>query len=153
MVLDRIDAVVRPHRFANLACAQALEGLRLNAHRLGSEVRQDVRRTSKQKVTGENRDRVVPTRVRRRGTTPELRFVHDVIVIERGQVSELHDHRRLDDVVIGRAGTEVRREKRQERTEPLAASIHQMPGRFRNEGVVTDHRAPEVALNVLHRGR
>jgi hypothetical protein len=54
------------------------------------------------------------------------RFVHDIVVIQGGQVSELHHLRSRDDTIID-AFAPVRREEGQKRTDPFAARVEEVP--------------------------
>ena len=75
-------------------------------------------------------------------------LVHDVVVIERGQVGQLDDHRGWNDLRSVRVA-EVRCQRADQRTEPLATGVDQVPGRTGDDLVVGAHRFGERRLDAL----
>ena len=70
---------------------------------------------------------------------PHGRLVHDVVVVQRGEVGQLDDHRGRHD--SGRARVaEVRGEHADQRPEPLAAGVDQVARGVGDELVVGAHR-------------
>ena len=91
VVLDRVG-LARPDRLGDLTAHQPGERARLDPHRLRAEVGGDVGGPGEQVVAGEDRDRVAPAGVGRRGTAADRGLVHHVVVVERGQVGQLDHH-------------------------------------------------------------
>ena len=144
VVRDRVLALARADRLADLAGAQPLERAGLDAHGLGAEVGQEVRGPGEQEVAGEDRHGVVPAGVGRGRPAAQGRLVHDVVVVERGQVGQLDDHGRGHDSGCRRVA-ELRGQQGQQRAEALAAGVHQMARGVGDERVLADHRlAQEV---------
>ncbi len=131
-MVDRIAAVLRSRRLQDLAGDQPLEREGLDADGLGPEVGEDLRGAGEEEVAGEDRDRVAPAGVRAGHPAPHGGLVHHVVVIQRGEVGQLHDHGRGHDA--GGVGVaELGREHHQQRPEPFAAGPHQVLGGLRDE--------------------
>jgi hypothetical protein len=76
-------------------------------------------------VAGEDGDGVVPAGVDALGAAPHGRLVHDIVVVERGEVHELHRGGGRDDLVGVPVG-ELRGQEREEGTESLATGLDQV---------------------------
>ena len=89
VVVDRILVVTRTDRLVQLAEAEPLEGLGLQLEGLEAERRPDLARAGEEQVAREDRDRVAPDVLGTRHAPAHLRLVHDVVVIQRGEVRDL----------------------------------------------------------------
>ncbi len=94
---------------------------------------------------------VVPAGVRRLRAAAQRRLVHHVVVVQRREMGEL-DH--------ARGGEHVRRggvaglggQEAQQRPEPLAAGLHQVPGRLGDERCLALHVLVQRLLDLVHPG-
>ena len=150
-MLDRVVAVARAHGLADLPGDQPLERPRLQPHRVGAEVGQQVGRPREQEVAGEDRDRVVPAGVRRHRAAAHGRLVHDVVVVQRGEVGQLDHDGRRDDLGPRRVA-EVRGQQADQRAEPLAPGVDQV-GRRAGDEVVVGRGRRRAARPRPRRGR
>ena len=73
-------------------------------------------------------------------------LVHDVVVVQRRQVGELDDDGGRHDAGRGRVA-ELRRQQHEQRPEPLAAGVDQVPGGLGDERVVALHRVVQRRLD------
>ncbi len=89
VVRDRVLAVARADGLVQLAEAQALERVGLEAEGALAEPRDDLARAREQQVAGEDRDGVAPDRLGAGHAAAHLRLIHDVVVVERGEVGDL----------------------------------------------------------------
>jgi len=145
-VVDRSLAVLRSDALVDLAGDQALEGLGLQAHRFRTEVGQDLRGSGEQEVAGEDRDRVVPARIRRGYAAAQRGLIHHIVVVERGQVREFDDGPRRHDA--GRvAVAELGGEEGEQRTEPLAARVDQVARGLGDERMIAARGRPQQFLD------
>ncbi len=136
VVLDRVGAVVGPDRLVDLADDQPLERPGLDADGFGPEIGQQVRRAREQEVAGQDGDRVAVAGVGRHRAPADIGLVHHVVVVQRGQVGQLDDDRGGNDRRAMRRITEMRRQDADQRAEPLAAGVDEVPGDGADELVV-----------------
>ena len=146
VVGDPVVLGPRADRLVQLAEAQPLERGGLDADRVGPEPGHRGRRAREQQVPREDGDRVAPDLVRRRGAAAQRRGVHDVVVVERGQVRELDDDRGVDHLPP-RPVAQLGREQGQQRAQPLAAGVDQVARRVVRQGVHVGHRVPQTLLD------
>src|SRR5690606_16849400 len=73
-------------------------------------------------------------------------LVHHVVVVERGQVDQLHRRRGLDHELRRRIA-ELRGQQGEQRTDPLAARFYQVQRRLGHEREIALHR---FAQQLLH---
>ena len=132
VVLERVLAVGRAEGLEDLALDEAGEGLRLDPDGVGPEVGGQLRGLREQEVAGQDRDVVVPAGVGRRGTATQVGLVHHVVVVERGEVGQLDDAGRGEHALAAGV-TGLGGQQHQQRPEPLAAGLHQVPGRLGDE--------------------
>ena len=123
----------------------------LQAQRLLAETGDQGAGPREQQVAGDDRDRVAPHRLGARHPSTHLRLVHDVVVIERGEMGDLQRRRRADDLV-GRAVAELSGEQHEHGTHPLAAGFEQVAGRGVGEIVGEPHLAQQHLLDALEPG-
>ena len=76
------------------------------------------------------------------------RPVHDVVVVERGEVGQL-DHGGGPDHVRPGAAAQLAGQDGEQRAEPLATGRHQVPGRVAEGRVHLADRAAEQLLDVV----
>ena len=93
---------------------------------------------------------VVPPGVGRLGTPPQRGLVHDVVVVERGQVGQLHDAGGGDHVVGVGVGPGLRGEQHQERAEPLPTGLHEVARCLGDEAGAAAHVAGQGVLDGQH---
>ena len=74
-----------------------------------------------QTVAQQNAKRISPARVRGELSAPPFRFIHHVVVHERGDVDELHDYGKIDMIRADLAGSAAC-EKSQKRAKAFAAT-------------------------------
>ena len=86
----------------------------------GAEVGDDVGRRAEEQVADQDRRGVAVGGVGAGGAAAHVGLVHDVVVVERGEVGQLDPGRRGDDALVD-AVAELGREQREQRPEPLAA--------------------------------
>jgi hypothetical protein len=151
VVLDGVLTLGRADRLTDLPGAQPLEGARLQPHDVGAQIGRDVGGTGEEEVTGEDRDRVVPAGVGRGGAAAKLGLVHHVVVVERRQVGQL-GHHGAGDVARGVRIAVLRGDQRQQRTEALAARVHQVARGLGDERVVARHRLAQRCLDIVETG-
>src|SRR5207244_8514615 len=106
------------------------ERTRLDPYRVRSQFRRDVGGAREQEVTDQDGDGVAPAGVGARGAPAYLGLVHHVVVVERGQVGQLDDDTRENDIEAV-ARPELCRDRGQPRSEPLTARVDPVPGRLR----------------------
>ena len=92
---------------------------------------------------------VVPAGVGRLGTATQVRLVHHVVVVERGEVGQLDDtcggHHAVGVGITGLCG-----QQHQQRPEPLAPGLEQVPGGLGDEPGLALDVAPERYLHLIH---
>ena len=96
-----VVAVARADGLADLALHEAGERAGLHADGVGAERRDDLRGVREQVVADEDRERVVPAGVGTLGAATHGRLVHDVVVVERGEMGELDGGAGRHDVGVG----------------------------------------------------
>jgi hypothetical protein len=148
VVLDGVLAVGGPGRLRDLALDQPRERAGLQGGGLGAQARREVRRAGEQVVASEYGDGVRPPRVGGRRSAPDVGLVHDVVVVERGQVGQLDDHRCVEDPGSARVA-ELRGQQRQQRPEALAAGLDQVARRLGEHRVRADDDLAQAGLDVL----
>src|SRR2546430_16548682 len=74
-------------------------------------------------VAEQNAKRISPARVRGGLSAPPFRFIHHVVVHERGDVDELHDYGKIDMIQADLAGRTAC-EKSQKRARAFATPPH-----------------------------
>ena len=139
----------------DLALAQLGDGGGEQPGDLGAERRRDLRRLGQQVVAGEDRLEVAPAGVHAVDRAPGRGVVHDVVVVERAEVHQLHRHRAEHDLRRGGAHHVVgggRRGDGEGGPHPLAAGEDQVAGDLGEERVVGHHRGPEGLLHPAEVG-
>ena len=119
VVVDGVDALGAGPVVADLARAEAHERLGLDLDGLGTEVGDDVGGRAEEQVADEDRRGVAVGGVGARGAASHVGLVHDVVVVQRGEVGQLDAGRGRDDPLVD-AVAELGREQREQRPEPLA---------------------------------
>src|SRR5690606_24196557 len=113
-----------------------------------TQVGGEVRGPREQVVTDQDRDRVGPARVGARRAAAYLSLVHHIVVVQGGEVGQLHGGRGR--YQVGGAGiTEVTTQGHQQRAEPLAAGDHQVLRRFRDQRVRAGHPVAQEPFGLL----
>ena len=92
-------------------------------------------RRPEEEVPDEDRGGVPVCRVGARGAAPHVRLVHDVVVVERGEVGQLHPGGGRDDPLVDPVA-ELGGEQREERPEPLPAGRREVRAGLGDERVV-----------------
>src|SRR5699024_6150378 len=124
----------------DLTGAEAHEGVGLDADGLCPEARDDLGGRPKEQVPDQDRGRVVVGDIGAGDATTQLRLIHYVVVVERGQVGQLHPDGSVDhsgpggDVACVRPY--LRGQERQHRPEPFAPSVAEVACRPGDELVV-----------------
>ena len=80
-------------------------------------------------------------------TAAQRRLVHDVVVVERREVGQLDDDGGGHDAGRGRVA-ELRGQQHEQRPEPLAAGVDQVPGGLGDERVVALDRLAQQLLDL-----
>ena len=101
VVLGALGAEGGPH-LGHLALTQPAQGVGQQAGDLGAERGGDLGRAGQEEVAGHDGHEVAPAGVHALDVAPHGGLVHDVVVVERGQVDELDGHRPLQVVGGGR---------------------------------------------------
>lgn len=135
VVVEGVAAVARADGLHDLTGDQAFEGLGLDAYGLGSQVGQDVRGAGEEEVAGEDGHRVAPAGVGARHSAADIGLVHDVVVVERGQVGQLHDDGGRHHAGRVRVA-ELCPEHHEHGPEALAPCLEEVSGGVRDEGDV-----------------
>ncbi len=151
VVVERVVVRAGAGGLQDLAGDQPLERVGLQPDGLRAEVGQHLGGTGEEEVAGQDGDRVVPARVGAGRAASHRGLVHDVVVVERGEVGELdHDGGRDH---AGRTGVaELGGQQHQQRTEALPARGHQMAGGDGDEGDVALDGLGERDLHRFHPG-
>ena len=84
------------------------------------EVRRERERVREETVAEQNTEGISPARIHGRLRAAPFRLVHHVVVQERGDVNQFHDHGKIDMFGIDCAGRATG-EERDKRAEPFAA--------------------------------
>ncbi|GAB3997575.1 hypothetical protein GCM10029992_20930 [Glycomyces albus] len=125
MPFDGVDAFRAGHGLVDLAADQSRERQRLAADGLGAEFGHDLGGLAEQVVAGEDGDGVVPAGVGAGRAAPDGGLVHDVVVVEGGQVGQFEGHGRFEDAGPVRVAQVGAREG-EHRPEPLASGVDQV---------------------------
>ncbi len=150
-MVDGVAAVGGSGGLQDLAGHQALERLGLDADGLGAEVRERVGGAGEEEVAGEDGDRVAPAGVGAGDAAPDVGLVHDVVVVERGEVGQLDDHGGGHDA--GRVGvSELGGEHHEQRAEALPAGQDEVLRGLRDEGDVALGGVQETRLHGRQTG-
>ena len=78
----------------------------------------------------------------------QVGLVHDVVVVERGEVGQLDDAGRGDDLVGVGVVAHLGGQQHQQRPEPLAAGVHQVAGRLGHERGTAAHVPGQRLLDL-----
>lgn len=152
VVGHRVVAGAGTDGLGDLTVHQPREGARLEAYGLDAQVGGDVGGASEEVVADEDGDRVGPPGVGARRAPAHGGLVHHVVVVERRQVGELHHHGGRHDLwPCGIA--ELGAQRHQQRAEPLAAGLHEVPGGLRHERVGAGHARPQLGLDALQQAQ
>ena len=127
VVLDRVVARAGAADLADLALGEPRDRPGQHPGGLGAEAGRDLRGPGEQVVAGEHGHLVVEAGVGRALAPAQLGLVHDVVVVEAGQVGELDGHRRPDQAGLVRVAG-VAGDQDQGRAQPLAAGGDQVAG-------------------------
>ena len=129
-----------------LAEAQPLEGPGLDAERAAAQLGHEDGGAGEDEVAGEDGHGVAPDLVGRGGAAAEGRGVHDVVVVQRGQVRQLNHDGGLHHG--GQRGvTQVGAEQGQQGADALAAGFHEVTRRCVSQGVGVGDRFAEFLLH------
>ena len=113
---------------------------------LGPEPRRDLGRPGKQEVAGHDRHEVAPAGVHALDAAAPGRFVHYVVVVERGQVHELNRDASEQGVCRDVAALQVGGRDRQRGSQPFPARLDEMARHLVQEPVVTEDGLPQANL-------
>ena len=133
VVVDRVDVLGRPAGLPHLAGDQLGECLRDHPHRVRAQPADQPRRRREQIVAGQDRDVVAPAGVGAGRAAADVRLVHHVVVVERGQVHQLDDRARDRHLPRVGVGPQLRGQHREQRAEPLAAGLEQVHHRVADD--------------------
>src|SRR5699024_4638716 len=103
---------------------------------------------AEEQVTDEDRGGVAEAGVGALHAPAQLRLVHDVVVVERGQVGQLDPDGGVDHPLVP-AVPDLAGQQGQQRPEALAAGGHQVPGGLGDERVVV---VDDLLQTPGHRG-
>lgn len=98
----------------------------MDADGFGTEIGEEFAGFREEEIAGQDCDRVIPPLVGGRGAAAQLGFVHDIVVIERGEVGEFDHHGRFDHIRVGGVGAEVAGQDGQQGAEALAAGVDEV---------------------------
>ena len=126
VVRDGIVGVTGTLGLAHLTGDQQGECLGDDAHRVGTKLGYQSGRRREQIITGQDRNVVAPAGICRRNAAAHLGLVHNVIVIQRGQVHQFDNRTRNGDLPGIRIRPDLRRQNGEQRSEPLTARLEQM---------------------------
>ena len=126
-MVEQVLALAGAGGLKELTEHQTLKGLGLNLHGAGTQLGDQHGCAGEDQVTGENGDGVAPNHLGAVHTTALGGVVHNIVVVEGCQVSQLNDHGGLDNLVVDFA-VDSCREQRQQGTHTLAARGEQVAG-------------------------
>jgi hypothetical protein len=149
VVLDGVFAGAGPDRLVQLPEAEPFESIGLQADRPFTENREQLARAGEQQVSGEDRYGVAPYRVGSGHASTLLRFIHHVVVVQRGEVDEF-DRGCRGDHVVGDTVAELGGQKGQERANTLATGVEKVSGRHLGHAVVEGRLGDEVLLEAFN---
>ncbi len=147
VVRDRVLAGQRAGRLGDLPVDQPGERVGLDADGLDAELGDHVGGAGEEVVADQDGDRVAPARVGAGRAAAHQRLVHDVVVVQRREVGEL-DHRRGEHHLLVVRVAEVSGQRHEQRPEPLAAGIDEMPGGLGDQRVGARDRVDQHRLDV-----
>ena len=143
--LGALEGVGGAH-FGDLAAGEPREGVGHEARRFGAEVGGDPRRTGHEVVARDDGDEVAVPSVHALDVAADLGLVHDVVVVEGGDVHQL-ERDAAHEVVVGRRALAARRGcDCQERAQALAAGVNKVGRDLVEIGVPEDDRFGEERL-------
>ena len=142
------DLEGRAH-LGHLALAQPAQRVGQQLGDVGAEAGGDGGAAGQQVVAGDDGDQVPETAVHALDVAPDRRLVDDVVVVERGQVDELHRHPAHQVVLGGVAAAPGGRGQRQQGPQPLAAGGDQVGRHLVEEAVTGDDRGGEQGFQSL----
>jgi hypothetical protein len=146
-MLYRLLPRLRTDNLADLAADQTRERLRLDSHGFRPQACDDAGGLREQVVTSEDGDLVVPARVGTFAAPAQLRFVHHVVVVERGDVGELDEERSRHDTRRVRI-SELGGKQDQLGPKALAAGLEDVPGGGVDDRHLTVDRGPQGCLDL-----
>ena len=155
MVRNRVGLVFRAGVLTELAQNQALKGVGLQKDSTRPQFRAQAGGPGQKNIACEDGHRVVPHVVRCRGSAANGSFVHDVIVVERGQVRQFdngtgfHNVKAVSVSPGGQLSCPLRGQKNQRRAYALAAGRQKITGRFVSQTTGLAHGFVEERLNLL----
>ncbi len=136
----------------DLSLAQQAQRVGEEPGDLGAERRGDLGRAGQEEVAGHDGDEVAEAGVDALHVAAHQGLVHDVVVVERGQVDELDGHRPLEVVGGRRPATSGGRGQGQAGPQALAPGRDQVGGDLVEEGVARADGVPELGFQPS-RGR
>ncbi len=149
-----VDAVLHvPHQlqFLGLTFDQFGIGGSQQADRLLGEVSGcDLGGPCHEEVTGEDGNAVRPIGVDRWGAAPGVRFVDDVVVVERPDVDQLDGHPGFHRAMAPGVGPELGSEEGEQRAKPLAPGEEEMLGDLGQVRVVGGGGLEQPLLHPRH---
>ena len=127
-MVDRIGTCRAWQGLVELTHAQALEGLGVGHDGLRAEGRHQLGGPGHEDVAGEDGGGVAPHGLGARGATAQRGLIHDVVVIEGGDVGQLHGHPGVADLLAGGQGrvAELGGQQGQDRAQALAPGLGQV---------------------------
>ena len=134
-----------------LAQAEPFKGPCLDAKRTGPELRDEDGGARKDEVPGQDGDRVSPDLVGRGRPPAERRGVHDVVVVQGGEVGQFHDDGGLHH--CGQGGVaKVGAQQGQQRADALAAGFHEVTRRCISQGIGIGNGFAQLLLDARQVG-
>ena len=134
----------------DLALAQGPDRRGQQRRHLGAERGGDLRGPGQQEVAGHDGDEVAPAGVDAFDSPPGPGLVHDVVVVQRSQMDELHRRPPHHDRVGGRRGQPgASRGQGQGRAQALATGSEQVAGDLGEEGILALDGPPQGPLDSL----
>jgi hypothetical protein len=147
MVFGALGAEGGPD-LGHLTLTELTQGVGEEAGDLGAERGGDLGRPGQKEVPGHDGHEIAPAGVDALDRPPHGGLVHDVVVVERGQVDELHGHRSLQVVGLGLPAPAGGRRQGQAGTQAFAAGGDQVAGDLVQKGVARAHRPAELGFEA-----
>lgn len=149
-MLDRVLALGGAGHLQELALDQIARDIRVEAHHVRPQCGGQPGGAGQQPVAARHREAFAPAGVGAGHPVAQGRAVHDVVVVERGDVDELGDHGGVDDPVPPLL-PELRPQQHQQRTHPLAARHGEMARQLAHPGIGRVRRdVHQTLLDGLH---
>ena len=145
VILVALD-LERCSHLGHLPLAEPGERRRQQSRDFGTELRSDLCRAGQQKVARHDCHEVAPAGVDALHAAPAGRLVHDVVVIERGEVDKFDGNRSEQDVRRDIVTLEVRRGDGQRGPEALASRLDEVARHLVQERVLPEHRVAQAQL-------